>query len=809
MAVNLSPVGGVAAQFFDNSGNVLTGGKIYTYTAGTTTPQVTYTSATGVTAHSNPIILDASGRVPGGEIWLTDGLSYKFLIKTSTDVLIGTYDNVIGINSNFINFLTETEIQTATAGQTVFTLTTMQYQPNTNSLSVFVDGVNQYDGVTYAYVETDSVTVTFTAGLHVGALVKFTTAQTLSSGVTDASLVTYDPPFANSVPTNVELKLSEFVSVLDFGADNTGAIDSLSAFQTAVNSGKLVYVPPGEYYVSGTIEINTSYSGLVGHQQMPRIRTVAANGPIVKVAAVGSTLNEFSRIENIIFYCNDKPSFSTTPNSTNCGVAIDGSGASVAAAVQRFKMSNCRVIGFSCGINMSSTVNTLLERIYIEQHTDWSAETGYTAANLYVGVNFDLQPYTIGGISPQASIECVQIVVNGNNAPSAVTSQCFRMVGLDPRDIFFDRCETAGGNFGWYIVPTGTAYNIDVHIRRPIIDAVKTAGIYILNWLGYGALTIDGGYVVRSEDISSAAIWIENSNGVVVTGGMQILGVSLNTGFDDGIRITNSTSCSVVGNLFENSRFGISLEDCFGCVIANNVIAASAAGSEPAPTLSAGIRLIGTCTVNSIIGNSIFGASATYKYANAILTEVGSTDNQIIGNSIDVTTVTTQYNIASKTNLVERQSGGVISVREAHTQHLISYSGTQVYQGNSVTYPHQFKDGLGANLVALDNAGSWIVNSDKTLKENIEPLPYGLNDVLALQPKFYNLKTEKLISDENNVSCPVRIGLIAQDVKTIIPEIVKLNGDVNGLDYTSLIPVLINAIHDLNAKIENQQGGAA
>ena len=79
MAVNLSPVGGVAAQFFDNSGNPLTGGKLYTYTAGTTTPAVTYTSSNGVTAHTNPIVLDAAGRVPNsGEVWLTDGLQYKF-----------------------------------------------------------------------------------------------------------------------------------------------------------------------------------------------------------------------------------------------------------------------------------------------------------------------------------------------------------------------------------------------------------------------------------------------------------------------------------------------------------------------------------------------------------------------------------------------------------------------------------------------------------------------------------------------------------------------------------------------------------
>ena len=98
MSVNPSPIGGYAAQFFDNNGQPLSGGKIYTYAAGTTTPQATYTSASGVTPHANPIVLDSAGRVPGGEIWLTDGLIYKFVIETSLAVLIGTYDNVAGIN---------------------------------------------------------------------------------------------------------------------------------------------------------------------------------------------------------------------------------------------------------------------------------------------------------------------------------------------------------------------------------------------------------------------------------------------------------------------------------------------------------------------------------------------------------------------------------------------------------------------------------------------------------------------------------------------------------------------------------------
>lgn len=99
MTVFLSPVGGAGAQFFDNNGNPLTGGKLHTYAAGTTTPQVTYTTSAGNVAHANPIVLDSAGRVSGSsEIWLTDNQSYKFVLKDSNDVLIATWDNISGIN---------------------------------------------------------------------------------------------------------------------------------------------------------------------------------------------------------------------------------------------------------------------------------------------------------------------------------------------------------------------------------------------------------------------------------------------------------------------------------------------------------------------------------------------------------------------------------------------------------------------------------------------------------------------------------------------------------------------------------------
>ena len=282
MAVFLSPVGGVAAQFFDNSGNVLTGGKIYTYSAGTTTDQATYTSANGVTFHSNPIILDASGRVPGGEIWLADGVAYKFVIEDSNNVLIGTYDNIVGINSNFLNFYTQEETQTATQGQTVFTLATISYPPGTNSLIVFVNGSKQISGVNYA--ETDSTTVTFASGLNVGDIVDFTTAVAVSGGATNASNVIYNPAGVGAVATTVQTKLRETVSVKDFGATGDGTTNDTAAFTAALSASNSVYVPPGTYAVSQIVFQNVTGKTLFG----------ASNGSsVIKGIAVGTSIIRF------------------------------------------------------------------------------------------------------------------------------------------------------------------------------------------------------------------------------------------------------------------------------------------------------------------------------------------------------------------------------------------------------------------------------------------------------------------------------------------------------------------------------------
>jgi len=145
--VTLSIFAGVGAQLFDNNGNPLSGGKLETYQAGTSTPLATYTSSTGNTAHTNPIVLDSAGRVPGGEIWLNFAYLYKFVVKTSTNVLIATYDNIGG------SFNASPIIANFTGDGTDTTFTLASAPAGENATNVYINGVYQQKN-TYSVATT-------------------------------------------------------------------------------------------------------------------------------------------------------------------------------------------------------------------------------------------------------------------------------------------------------------------------------------------------------------------------------------------------------------------------------------------------------------------------------------------------------------------------------------------------------------------------------------------------------------------------------------------------------------------------------
>ena len=89
--------------------------------------------------------------------------------------------------------------------------------------------------------------------------------------------------------------------------------------------------------------------------------------------------------------------------------------------------------------------------------------------------------------------------------------------------------------------------------------------------------------------------------------------------------------------------------------------------------------------------------------------------------------------------------------------------------------------------------------SDARLKNNIQPLTSGLDEVMRLQPVSFNYRESVESSDYNGHN----IGFIAQQVKEVIPEAVITNPDsLLGINTTTMIPVLVKAIQEL--KEENQ-----
>lgn len=90
--------------------------------------------------------------------------------------------------------------------------------------------------------------------------------------------------------------------------------------------------------------------------------------------------------------------------------------------------------------------------------------------------------------------------------------------------------------------------------------------------------------------------------------------------------------------------------------------------------------------------------------------------------------------------------------------------------------------------------GNLVESSSKRFKENILDLTYSIDDVIKLRPVMYN-KTG---------ASNVEVGLIAEEVMDVIPEVVQLDKDgmPEGLNYARLVAVLINTIKDLDARVK-------
>lgn len=93
--------------------------------------------------------------------------------------------------------------------------------------------------------------------------------------------------------------------------------------------------------------------------------------------------------------------------------------------------------------------------------------------------------------------------------------------------------------------------------------------------------------------------------------------------------------------------------------------------------------------------------------------------------------------------------------------------------------------------------GVYFSGSDARLKEEIRNLGSVLERVLQLRPVTYRFKSAP-------ESAPRTVGLIAQDVEPLFPEVVAEHANMKSLAYAELVPITVGAIQELNQKLEQK-----
>jgi hypothetical protein len=198
-------------QAFDLNGDPLAGGKLYTYSAGTTTALATYTDSTGVTANANPVILDSRGEA---SVWFQP-LNYKLVLKDSSDNTIWTQDNYSGspfpITDEWITYvhtwtyISATQVSVPGDQTAIYTVNKAIRAVTTGGTYYGTITASAYDGSTKTTLTVSFDTGSFDSGVSGSSTISIGVQSTQSPALTFAQTAINAPGTSATSTTSLTI----------------------------------------------------------------------------------------------------------------------------------------------------------------------------------------------------------------------------------------------------------------------------------------------------------------------------------------------------------------------------------------------------------------------------------------------------------------------------------------------------------------------------------------------------------------------------------------------------------------------------
>jgi hypothetical protein len=355
------------------------------------------------------------------------------------------------------------------------------------------------------------------------------------SGI-NAEDVIYDPPFTAAVQTNVESKLSEIISVLDFGADPTGGTDSTVQIQAAIDaaSNNELFFPAGEYKISSALSVGARMTIRGAGARQSYITCYDCNGFDIANGVNFITMTDLSIGQNV--------RYTTTPN-THTGVNILGT-----SVTQSYfhTYRNVFVDGFDDAFYGGAICSSVFDNCTAIYSHHGLNMTGQCLNNVVTNSRFGEQDN--GTTPPTAGSYGIKAGDDSNTIEGLLITNC--LLSYVERAVW---CTGA----------------IDVFASNNIIESVSEYGFLMQSGATYATLNniIDGNYISMRQTTGSAGVYLANNliafddqnRGTKIVNN-EILAYSGGSTVDYGILIDGTAEKR---NLISgNSTFGCTVQDC-------------------------------------------------------------------------------------------------------------------------------------------------------------------------------------------------------------------------------------------------------